>query len=564
MTLKTHHASSPSRRASGLALFVALLSVSCGGGGGGGGDSGGGGGVVVPPPVSEPPVFSTPTAVRVSGPTTPFTNGCLPLPAGAVAYVDAEVEPHLAINPSNPNHLVAAWQQDRLSDGGARGLVTAVSVDGGGTWSPPQSAPFSQCAGGAFARASDPWVAVNGTTAFHISIAFTGAASAVGSRSAILVSKSIDGGNTWGVAVPLIDDDGTRFFNDKESLTIDSNDPRYVYAVWDRLDPTERGVTLLARSTDGGISWSQAAPIYDPGAGRQTIGNVAVTTPNGAVHVFFTELGPSASNPAVTEGALKVIRSNDKGVTWSAPSLIAQLPTFGTRVPGQTNLQVRAGEILGTFAANPVDGTLYAAWQDSRFTGGQRDSIALASSTDGGATWSAPVRANADAAAPAFTPTLAVLAGGVVGVTYYDFRLAGTTTFRPTDLWLAVTRDGITWRETRLAGDFDLLDAPNAGGLFIGDYHGLVGTGSTMISLYSRTNTGNTANRTDVFLDRVNAEALVSGAVPATSTTRKTTPLPAWSQAAAERVDENLTRIRARRSAKWHAWREAEPEPSLK
>jgi len=39
----------------------------------------------------------------------------------------------------------------------------------------------------------------------------------------------------------------------------------------------------------------------------QTIGNVAVTTPDGAVHVFFTELGPAASNPALTEGHLAVL-----------------------------------------------------------------------------------------------------------------------------------------------------------------------------------------------------------------------------------------------------------------
>jgi hypothetical protein len=200
------------------------------------------------------------------------------VPAGAIAYANAEVESHLAINPSNSNHLVAAWQQDRLSDGGARGLATAVSVDGGTSWSTPAAAPFTQCAGGVFARASDPWVAVSGTTALQIGIAFTGAALAVGARSAVLVSRSTDGGASWGPAIPLADDDGTRFFHDKESLTIDSTDPRYVYAVWDRLDPSERGVTLLARSTDGGVSWSPAAPIYDPGVARQTIGNVAVTT----------------------------------------------------------------------------------------------------------------------------------------------------------------------------------------------------------------------------------------------------------------------------------------------
>jgi hypothetical protein len=505
-------------------------------------------------------VLTTATAVRVTGPT-PFSANCLAVPAGATAYANAEVESHLAIDPANPNHLVAAWQQDRLSDGGARGLATAVSVDGGTTWSTPQASPFTQCAGGVFARASDPWIAVSGTTALQIGIAFTGTALAVGARSAVLVSRSTDGGASWGAPVILVDDDGTRFFNDKESLTIDSTDPRYVYAVWDRLDPSERGVTLLARSTDGGVSWSPPAPIYDPGVARQTIGNVAVTTPDGVVHVFFTELGPAAGNPAMTEGNLAVIRSTDKGVTWSAPTRIAQLLAVGTRVPTQTSITVRAGEVLGAFAASPADGALYAAWQDSRFAGGAHDAIVLARSTDGGSTWSAAVPVNANTAVPAFTPTLAVLSGGLVGVTYYDFRQAGTATFQPTDFWLTVSRDGTAWRETRLAGNFDLLDAPNANGLFVGDYQGLTGDGSTFVASYVRTNTGDTSNRTDVFADRVNGDAIASSGTVAGSAGQKTTA-PAWTRSAEERVAEHLATIRERRSAKWRAWRESQPQPS--
>jgi hypothetical protein len=158
-----------------------------------------------------------------------------------------------------------------------------------------------------------------------------------------------------------------------------------------------------------------------------------------------------------------------------------------------------------------VDGTLYVTWQDSRFAGGAHDAIVLSRSIDGGNTWSAPGRVSANAAVPAFTPTLAVLTSGLVGVTYYDFRQAGTATFQPTDFWLAVSRDGTTWRETRLAGNFDLLDAPNANGLFVGDYQGLSGAGSTFVASYVRTNTGDTANRTDVFADRVNGDAIATG-----------------------------------------------------
>ena len=504
-------------------------------------------------------MFTTATAVRVTT-SSPLSEACLPLPAGATAYTNSEVEPHLAVDRTQPNHLLAAWQQDRLSDGGARALASAVSVDGGATWSAPLAWPVSQCAGGPFARVSDPWVAVHGLTAFQIGIAFTGAANTEGARSAVVVTRSVDGGVSWGLPVLLIDDDGTRLFNDKETLTIDSTDPRFVYAVWDRIGLDERGPTVFARSTNGGASWLAAREVYDPGAGRQTIGNVAVTTPDGVVHVFFTELGPAPGNPALTEGHLAVIRSTDKGATWSPPTRIAGLLTVGTRVPDPPRAPVRGGNILATFAADPTDGTLYAAWQDSRFSGGAHDGIALAWSTDGGSSWTAPIRVNAEASAPAFTPTLAVTDTGVVGVTYYDFRQPGTSTFRPTDVWLAASANRTAWSEARLAGDFDFLDAPNANGLFVGDYHGLVVDGSTFVALYALVNTGTPTNRTDLYLDRVDPDVLASALAAPAAEARESTRVPAWSEQAAERVSAQLAALRERRQAQWRAWRESAPE----
>jgi hypothetical protein len=309
----------------------------------------------------------------------------------------------------------------------------------------------------------------------------------------------------------------------------------------------------------GGATWAPPVTIYDPGLARQTIGNLAVTTPDGVVHVFFTELVPSPTNPAAADGSLAVIRSTDKGVTWSAPTHIAQLLSVGTRVPSTPTVTVRAGEVISAFAASPVDGSLYAVWQDARFTGGTHDAIVLSRSTDGGFTWSAPIRVSTDATVPAFTPTLAVLPSGLVGVLYYDFRQAGTATFRPTDLWLAVSRDATTWRETRLAGNFDLLDAPNASGLFVGDYQGLTGAGSTFVALYARTNTGDATNRTDVFADRINGDAIATSGVLAGTALQKTVP-PAWTQGAADQVAAHLGKVLERRNARLHPERQVQPE----
>src|SRR3954470_2734757 len=121
-------------------LAIALFLGACSGGGGGG--SGGS-------PAPGPPAASTPGVVSVASPYAAACGG-----TGGALYVNAEVEPHLAVDPRNADHLVAAWQQDRWSGGSARGIVTAASFDGGITWMRAQPA-FTTCAGGEFVRATD-------------------------------------------------------------------------------------------------------------------------------------------------------------------------------------------------------------------------------------------------------------------------------------------------------------------------------------------------------------------------------------------------------------------------
>lgn len=106
-------------------------------------------------------------------------------------------------------------------------------------------------------------------------------------------------------------------------------------------------------------------------------------------------------------------------------------------------------------------------------------------------------------------------------------------------------------------------DAPNANGLFVGDYQGLTGDGSTFIASYARTNTGDTENRTDVFADRINGDVIATSGSVAGRAAQKTA-VPAWTTGAEEWVAEHLATIRERRSAKWRAWREAQPPPSSK
>ena len=468
-------------------IACALLLAACGGGGGGNN-------AAAPPPPAGDPQF------RVSG-ASPFAAGCDGVPAFGTLYVNAEVEPMVALNPHNANNVVGVWQQDRWSTGGARGLLTGVSLDGGRTWT-QHTAAFSRCTGGSaanggdYSRASDPWVtfAPDGTV-YQSSLSFNGQVLAAGSSSAILVSRSTDGGATWSNPITVISD-GPSFFNDKDSITADSTDSRLVYALWDRLDNAGGGPTYFSRTTDGGITWEVARSIYDPGTNSQTINNQVVVLPDGTLIDFFTRLDTPPNAPATA--TLAIIRSPDKGLSWSAPIVISTVQAVGTFDP-DSRAQIRDGATLGSIAAGP-HGELAAVWQDSRFSGGMRDGVAFSRSLDGGLTWTTAVRVNAIASVPAFVPAVTIRADGTYGVSYYDFRnnTADLSTLF-TDYWLARSTDGITWLESHVTGPFDLAIAPNSGGLFLGDYQALTSIGTVFLPFYVQTNAGNTANRTDVF-----------------------------------------------------------------
>ena len=51
--------------------------------------------------------------------------------------------------------------------------------------------------------------------------------------SAMVVTRSTDGGRSWGRPVTLIKDPNGQSLNDKNSITADPKDPDLAYAVWD-------------------------------------------------------------------------------------------------------------------------------------------------------------------------------------------------------------------------------------------------------------------------------------------------------------------------------------------
>ncbi|HKD95181.1 MAG TPA: sialidase family protein [Gaiellaceae bacterium] len=430
-------------------------------------------------------------------------------------YPNAEVEPWVSVDPLD-SATAAAWQQDRWGDpseGGAHGIA-AWSSTSGNSW-----APFTTCSGGTaanngnFDRASDVWLSYGPDgRLYQVALVFDEATESQG----ITVSTSTNDGATWSnpTFVDQLHQKSFTHGDDKESITADPFHPGYAYVVWDRYSNQKplytdghgqnanKGPAFFSRTTDGGKTWSAPQAIFARDNG--TIGNQIVVLPNGTLVDFFTNfIAHNVKGGVAFTAELDSVRSNSQGQTWSTPIVVSPMTPNGTYDP--TNGQyVRAGDSLFDVAAAP-NGTLYAVWQDSLFSG--VDQVAFTKSTDGGLTWSMPRQISEappsfnDPAGQAFTPSVDVSANGTVAVTYYTFQNTTSAAFLATDYWAITSANaGTSWSpQLRLTpSSFNGELAPIAGGLMIGDYEGLAHRGNTFTAAYEVGNTQ--ADPTDIQL----------------------------------------------------------------
>jgi hypothetical protein len=466
----------------------------------------------------------------------------------------------IAVNPRNAKNLVAGANDYRLGYGSS-GFYS--SQDGGRTWYDGIIPVPSWPDGDVPAGGGDPVTLFDSNgTAYYVGLAFDRATD----RSAIVVSRSTNGGQTWsrpsfttkdGVAVANLQKVAPSVFHDKEWGAFDTttgkanSHPNRLYITWTRFE----GAPLLApaspiyevHSDDSARTFS--APHEISGSSTlcdfRTGGTVArrcgdnqpswpVVGPDGTVYVFFRNQDTPAENQFL------MVKSSDGGVTFSAPIKVADdfdvnYPTGRTTRPdctarGQSSTRrvlsnscFRVNSYGGPAVAS--DGTLYLVWSDNRNGNNVHTDVDvfLARSTDAGESWSHAIRVNQDPIGNGkdqFFPWPAVAPDGTVYVVYHDRRLDTTSTITAhgvaisppgnylVDSWVSRSNDrGESWKDFRVSDVSSNFDFGFRAGIFLGDYSGLAATSDVAYPFFTDARNGTAAVRhSDVYLSIVSRE----------------------------------------------------------
>ncbi len=298
---------------------------------------------------------------------------------------------------------------------------------------------------GDFNRATDPWVSFSsdGSIVYSISDSFNANGPAFGGASSIIISRSTDGGVTWQTPVTARLDTSTTVLNDKETVTADSTHPLTAYATWDRLvspstnanpgafnhSPAFRGPVDVLENDRWRRDLEQRAGHLRSRREEQTIGNQIVSPAAGPASGMLID----GFDLILTKGGL----GNNQSATFSVAVIRSRrrrrdlVEADRRRAAGLRKRQHRRARRPKQRRAPGV--RRRARGQPLRRLAGRplqhhgRGEDRLLESTDGGLTWTTPIRVDQSPGdTPAFTPQVHVASDGTVGISYYDLESATT------------------------------------------------------------------------------------------------------------------------------------------
>lgn len=308
------------------------------------------------------------------------------------------VEPHLAVSPVDPDHLVAGSivaAPDRRQ--GPWHCAALASFDGGRTW---LRRDFE------VGRCIDPWALVTADGTALIGMIEIRDDAEGDERFRLIIHRSSDGGRSWGEPVDL----GRGF--EHPTLARARDGGALVSGRWTRMleDGRARYAFSLLEGGADGSGFRQRA---------QIVASNLVNMPTQVVRLedgtLLTTLIDGARWDDGPVDALETrrawaLRSSDGGVSWTEPLYVNEACGAAGGFPGYPTLAVAP-------PGSPWADRLYHLCIAEGFAG-----VALTTSDDAGEHWTAPLRIGREMpeTTHARTAMLAVAPDGTVAIAWYD------------------------------------------------------------------------------------------------------------------------------------------------